>query len=34
MMPTPPPPAHLGEIMTVEKFRALEAGKTIEREES
>jgi hypothetical protein len=29
MTPAPPPPAHLGEIMTVEKFRALEAGKAV-----
>ena len=28
MMTAPPPPAHLGEIMTVEKFGALEADKT------
>ena len=27
--PPPPPPAHLGEIMTVEKFRAIEAGKIV-----
>ena len=34
MMPAPPAPESLGEVMTVQQFRAIEAGKTIRGEES